>query len=301
MADKFDIDTAGLMAGKVAIVTGAARGQGRAHAELLARQGAKVVISDIADQIDTVPYPMGRKDDLELTAARIRSAGGVVETIVADVRRSADIDEMVQLALDRFGRIDVAVANAGIYHRAPLWEITDDEFMTMLDVNCAGVWRTVKAVAPTMISQERGSIVVTSSINGLEGAQDYAHYAAAKHGVLGLMRSAALELAAHNVRINAVCPGVIKTDMVMWQGCYDMMHGGPGGTIDDLIYGSAHMSALAGRAALDPSTVSKAVLFLASELASDITGQALPVDGGHTVLNGYNPAPVMPPRSQAAN
>ena len=296
MPDEFDIDSSGLMTGKVAIVTGAARGQGRSHAELLARQGAKVVISDIADQIDTVPYPMARKDDLEVTAARIRAAGGEVESLIADVRRGGDIDDMVQLALDRFGRIDVAVANAGIYHRAPLWEITDDEFLTMLDVNCAGVWRTVKAVAPTMIDQGRGTIVVTSSINGLEGAQDYSHYAAAKHGVIGLMRSAALELAPHNVRINAVCPGVIKTDMVMWQGCYDMMHGGPGGSIDDLIYGSAHMSALAGRAALDPSTVSKAVLFLASDLATDITGQALPVDGGHTVLNGYNPAPVMPSR-----
>lgn len=296
MSDEFDIESAGLMTGKVAIITGAARGQGRAHAELFARQGAKVVISDIADQIDTVPYPMGRKDDLELTAARIRSAGGEVETLVADVRHSAELDEIVQLALDRFGRLDIAVANAGIYSRAPLWELTDDEFLTMLDVNCAGVWRTVKAVAPTMIKQGHGAIVVTSSINGLEGAQDYSHYAAAKHGAIGLMRSAALELAPHNVRINAVCPGVIKTDMVMWQGCYDMMHGGPGGTIDDLTYGSAHMSALAGRAALDPSTVSKAVLFLASDLASDITGQALPVDGGHTVLNGYNPAPVMPAR-----
>jgi SDR family mycofactocin-dependent oxidoreductase len=297
MSDTFTIDPAGLMAGKVAIVTGAARGQGRAHAELLARQGAKVVISDIADQIDTVPYPMGRKDDLEETAARIRAAGGEVESAIADVRNSSEITEVIEVALERFGRIDVAVANAGIYHRAPLWEITDDEFMTMLDVNCAGVWRTVKAVAPTMIAQGNGAIVVTSSINGLEGAQDYSHYAAAKHGVIGFMRSAALELAPHNVRINAVCPGVIKTDMVMWQGCYDMMHGGPGGTIDDLIYGSAHMSALAGRAALDPATVSKAVLFLASDLASDITGQALPVDGGHTVLNGYNPSPVIPGRA----
>jgi SDR family mycofactocin-dependent oxidoreductase len=296
MSDEFNIDSAGLMTGKVAVVTGAARGQGRAHAELLARQGAKLVISDIADQIDTVPYPMSRKDDLELTGNRIRTAGGEVETLIADVRNSDQLDEMVQVALDRFGRLDVAVANAGIYHRAPLWEISDDEFSTMLDVNCAGVWRTVKAVAPTMINQGRGAIVVTSSINGLEGAQDYSHYAASKHGVIGLMRSAALELAPHNVRVNAVCPGVIKTDMVMWQGCYDMMHGGPGGTIDDLIYGSAHMSALAGRAALDPSTVSRAVLFLASDLASDITGQALPVDGGHTVLNGYNPAPVMPAR-----
>jgi SDR family mycofactocin-dependent oxidoreductase len=296
MADPFTVDPNGLMAGKVAIVTGAARGQGRAHAELLARQGAKVVISDIADQIDTVPYPMARKDDLEETAFKIRSAGGEVESLIADVRRSDELAAVVRRAIERFGGVDVAVANAGIYHRAPLWEITDDEFTTMLDVNCAGVWRTIKAVAPTMVAQGYGAIVVTSSINGLEGAQDYSHYAAAKHGVIGLMRSAALELAPHNVRINAVCPGVIKTDMVMWQGCYDMMHGGPGGTIEDLVFGSAHMSALAGRAALDPSTVSKAVLFLASDLASDITGQALPVDGGHTVLNGYNPAPVMPAR-----
>lgn len=297
MNDAFNINPAGLMAGKVAIVTGAARGQGRAHAELLARQGAKLVISDIADQIDVVPYPMGHKDDLDETVTRIRSAGGEVDSLIVDVRDQQQVQQAAQLALDKYGRIDVAVANAGIYHRAPLWEITDEEFSTMLDVNCAGVWRTIKAVAPTMVAQRSGAIVVTSSINGLEGAQDYSHYAAAKHGVIGLMRSAALELAPHNVRVNAVCPGVIKTDMVMWQGCYDMMHGGPGGTIDDLIYGSSHMAALAGRAALAPETVSKAVLFLASDLATDITGQALPVDGGHTVLNGYNPAPVMPARS----
>jgi SDR family mycofactocin-dependent oxidoreductase len=297
MSENLQLDTRGLMRDKIVIVTGAARGQGRAHAELLAQQGAKLVISDIAEQIDSIPYAMGTKRDLDETVERIRDSGGEVDSLLVDVRDSEQVQRQADYAIQKYGRIDAAVANAGIYHRAPIWQITDDEFSTMMDVNCAGVWRTIKSVAPQMIAQKSGSIVVTSSINGLEGGQDYGHYAAAKHGVIGLMRSAALELAPHNVRINAVCPGVIKTDMVMWQGCYDMMHGGPGGTIDDLTYGSSHMSALAGRAALNPSSVSRAILFLLSEMAEDITGQALPVDGGHTVLNGYNPSPTMPARA----
>lgn len=284
----------GPLSGKVALITGAARGQGRAHAELLAAQGAAVVITDVATQVETVPYPTATKDDLNETVESIRAAGGQVESLIADVRSSDDVHQSVQLALDTFGRLDIAIANAGIFHRGASWDLTEEEFATMIDVNLTGVWRTIKAVAPTMISQRSGAIVLTSSQNGLEGGKDYSHYAAAKHGVIGLMRSVALELAPYNVRVNAVCPGVIRTKMNMWQGCYDMMHGGPGGTIDDLLTATAHMSALPGRTAMDPETVSKAVLFLATDQSIDITGHALPVDGGHMVLAGFNPSPPQP-------
>jgi SDR family mycofactocin-dependent oxidoreductase len=281
----------GPLSGKVALITGAARGQGRAHAELLAAQGAAVVITDVASQVDTVPYATATKDDLSETADAIRACGGQVESVVADVRSLDDVYHSVQVALDAFGRLDIAIANAGIFHRGPAWELTEEEFATMIDVNLTGVWRTIKAVAPTMISQRSGAVVLTSSQNGLEGGKDYSHYAAAKHGVIGLMRSVALELAPYNVRVNAVCPGVIRTKMNMWQGCYDMMHGGPGGTIEDLLHATAHMSALPGRTAMDPETVSKAVLFLATDQSIDITGHALPVDGGHMALTGFNPPP----------
>jgi SDR family mycofactocin-dependent oxidoreductase len=281
----------GPLAGKVALVTGAARGQGRAHAELFAAQGAAVVITDIASQVQGVPYPTATKDDLDETVESIRAAGGIVESVISDVRSADDVERSVQVALDTFGRLDIAVANAGIFHRGHSWELTEEEFATMIDVNLTGVWRTIKAVAPTMIAQRGGAIVVTSSQNGLEGGKDYSHYAATKHGVIGLMRSVALELAPYNIRVNAVCPGVIRTKMNMWQGCYDMMHGGPGGTIEDLLHATAHMSALPGRTAMDPETVSNAVLFLASDQSNDITGHALPVDGGHMVLTGFNPSP----------
>jgi SDR family mycofactocin-dependent oxidoreductase len=284
----------GPLSGKVALVTGAARGQGRAHAELLAAQGAAVVITDVATQVETVPYPTSSKEDLDETVESIRAAGGQVEAVIADVRSPEEITQSVQLALDTFGRLDIAIANAGIFHRGPSWELTEEEFATMIDVNLTGVWRTIKAVAPTLIARRSGAIVLTSSQNGLEGGKDYSHYAAAKHGVIGLMRSVALELAPHNVRVNAVCPGVIRTKMNMWQGCYDMMHGGPGGTIDDLLNATAHMSALPGRTAMDPETVSNAVLFLATDQSIDITGHALPVDGGHMVLTGFNPSPPQP-------
>ena len=281
----------GPLTGKVALVTGAARGQGRAHAERFAANGAAVVITDVASQVEGVPYPTATKDDLDETVESIRAAGGTVEPLISDVRSADDVERSVQVALDTFGRLDIAVANAGIFHRGRSWELTEEEFATMIDVNLTGVWRTIKAVAPTMIAQRSGAIVVTSSQNGLEGGKDYSHYAAAKHGVIGLMRSVALELAPYNIRVNAVCPGVIRTKMNMWQGCYDMMHGGPGGTIDDLLHATAHMSALPGRTAMDPETVSNAVFFLASDHSIDITGHALPVDGGHMVLTGFNPSP----------
>lgn len=280
-----------ILEGQVALVTGAARGLGRATAEMFAQHGAKVVVTDLASPAGGEDS-LSTTDDLAATADRIRQAGGEAETVFADIRDSDQIDRSVSFALQRFGRLDIAVANAGIFHRAPLWELDEADWVGMIDVNLTGAWRILKAVAPTMIAQRAGAIVLTSSVNGLEGGAGFSHYAAAKHGVIGLMRSAALELGPHNVRVNAVCPGVMRTKMLMTQETYDRMKGGPGGTVDDLETTGAHFSALAGRTALDPSSVSRAILFLASEQSADVTGHAMPVDGGHMALQGYNPSPV---------
>jgi SDR family mycofactocin-dependent oxidoreductase len=279
--------------GKVALVTGAARGQGRSHALKLAEAGADIIALDICRQIDAAPYPLSSSEDLAETAAQIEALDRRVVTAECDTRSSAALNEAVAQGIAQFGKIDIAIANAGIWALGNLWELTDDQWDTVVDTNLTGVWRTVKAVVPSMISNGGGSIVLTSSVNGFEAGGGMAHYVAAKHGVLGLMRNAALELGRFNIRCNAVCPGIVDTKMNDWQGAYDMMAGGPGGTPENRRLAAYNWSVLAGRGLLAPSTISKAVLWLASDDAADVTGVALPVDGGHSILPGMNPNPVI--------
>ena len=280
------------LTGQVAFVTGAARGQGRAHALALAAAGADIVAIDACKPVDTAPYPMSGPADLEHVAKEIEQLDRRVLALQVDIRSSEGLDAAVRQAVADFGRIDVLVANAGIWALGNLWEITDEAWQEMVDINLTGTWRTVKAVVPTMIEQRRGSIVLTSSVNGFEAGGGMTHYVAAKHGVLGLMRNAALELGRFNIRCNAVCPGIVNTQMNDWQGAYDMMAGHEGGTQQDRQYAAYNWSSLAGRGLLSPSTISSAVLWLASDDARDITGVALPVDGGHSILPGGNPDPV---------
>jgi len=162
----------------------------------------------------------------------------------------------------------------------------------MIAVNLSGVWRSAKAVTPHMIERGSGSIVMISSVNGLEAGAYYAHYTAAKHGVVGLMKTVALELAPHGIRCNSVHPGAVRSGMTDHQAAYDMYAGGPGGTIEDLVQAGKHYGALKGTTFMPPETIANAVLFLNSELASTVTGVALPVDSGHLLMPGVNAAPV---------
>jgi SDR family mycofactocin-dependent oxidoreductase len=279
--------------GKVALVTGAARGQGREHARRLATAGADIVATDICAQIDSAPYALSTADDLDVTRALVVEAGREVLAMTCDVRSQNDQDMAVAAALNRFGRIDILVANAAIWGLGSIWELSETEWQDMVDVTLTGAWRSLKAVAPSMIERRSGSVVFVSSINGMVPGAGFAHYVAAKHGVIGLMKTAALELARYNVRCNAVCPGLIDTKMNDWPGSWDMMAGHEHGTAEDRRRNSYHMSALVGRGLLSPSTVSAAVAWLASDDARDVTGVALPVDGGNLVLPGYNPAPTV--------
>nr|WP_204263624.1 mycofactocin-coupled SDR family oxidoreductase [Geodermatophilus normandii] len=282
------------MQGKVVFVTGAARGQGRAHAVASAREGADVVAVDLDAQIDTVPYPTARAQDLAETVAQVEALDRRIVARTADVRDEAALADVVAEGLETFGRVDALVANAGVFSQAPFWEMDEQQFRDVLEVNLLGVWRSMKVVAPHMIEQRRGSMVLVSSVNGVRGNAGAAHYAASKHGVLGLMRSAALELGPHGVRVNALCPGLVDTPMTNWPGMYDQMAGRPGGTREDFEASALHYGILGGQGALGPEAVADAAVWLASDGAHGVTGQAVAVDAGHLALPGFNPAPVRP-------
>jgi SDR family mycofactocin-dependent oxidoreductase len=283
----------GRLDGKVALITGAARGQGRAHALAFAREGAAVAIIDAPDQpVADLGYELGTAEELAQVAAEIEDLGGKVIAEPADVRSQEQLDAVVSQAIEKFGKVDACVANAGIWTLGKYWELEEIHWRDTIEINLAGVWRTAKAVTPNMIENGGGSIVLTSSVAAFEGNYDYAHYGAAKTGVVGLMRSIALEGGPFNLRCNAVCPGVIDTPMNQWQTPYDMFAGKPGGTPADRIQGASHWAILRGRNVIAPESVSKAALWLASDDSADITGITVPVDAGHGILPGYNGDPI---------
>lgn len=269
------------LSGKVALITGAARGQGRSHAVRLAEDGADIVAVDIVAPIPTAYYPPAVPADLRLTAKLAGDEGVRVLTAEADVRDQAALDAVVARALASFGHIDIVVANAGTASHAPAWELSDDQWQNVVDVNLTGVWRTVRACVPSMIEHgQGGAVVLTSSLAGLHGYSNIASYVAAKHGVNGLMRTLANELGPHNIRVNSVCPGLISTDMMMNDETYAMFRPDVANpTLEDAreVFRKMQLLPLDW---LEPRDVSNAIAFLVSDEARAITGVALPVDGG---------------------
>jgi SDR family mycofactocin-dependent oxidoreductase len=266
---------------------------GASHARELAREGADVILIDAPPAVPTADYEMSTKADLERTVSEVEEHDRRAIAIEGDVRSQADLDKAVQQGISEFGKIDFLVANAGIWGQlAPITEMSDEQWQETVDINLTGEWRAIKAVAPHMIERQQGSIVLISSISGLEGQALSANYSSAKHGVIGLMRSAALELGPHNIRCNAICPGFIDTPIHHWQAAYDLLAGHPGGTAEDRANAARFYGILRGRGPLDPAHVSNSVVFLLSDDAAEITGHELPVDSGHMVLPHFNPAPV---------
>jgi SDR family mycofactocin-dependent oxidoreductase len=284
----------GLLDGKVALITGGSRGQGRAHAVTCAREGADVIILDTLEQISTVAYPMASQADFDETVRQVEELDRRIVSVVGDVRKQADLDRAVSEGIAALGRVDILIANAGIFSLGAAHELTDEQWDDMIAVNLTGVWKSAKAVLPHMVERGSGSIVITSSINGIEPGANYAHYCSSKFGVVGLMKTLALEYAAHGIRVNSVHPGAILTPMTSWQGAWDMMSGKPAGegTEDDMLAAGYHFHALKGHGFLSPQRIADAALYLNSDLASAVTGATLPVDAGHLLLPGMNATPV---------
>lgn len=285
----------GRLDGKVAFITGAARGQGRAHALALAEEGATIVAVDFDDRIATVPYELASADDLAKTVDAVRAKGRDALGLRADVRSGAELETAVESATRAFDTIDILVANAGIWSVARMHEMSREAWQDVVDVNLTGTWETLRAVMPAMLARRRGAIVLVSSANGLEGATSYAHYVAAKHGVIGLMKAAALEYGPHGIRVNAVCPGAIRTRMNDNPAAYQMSGGGSSARPEDHARAAHHWALLPRRGLLEPESVSAAVVWLVSEESRDVTGLAVPIDGGHMVLPGINGNPTFGP------
>ena len=206
----------GALSGRVAFVTGAARGQGRAYAVRLARDGADVIISDICAPVsDTIPYVGATEDDLAETVRLVEAEGRKALARTVDIRDDAAVRGLVTDGVEQFGRMDILVANAGVLSWGRLWELSDEQWNSVIDVNLTGTWRTLRAVIPAMIeSGNGGSIVIVSSAGGIKATPGNGHYAASKHGLTALTNTLAIELGEYSIRVNSIHPYSIATPMI---------------------------------------------------------------------------------------
>jgi (+)-trans-carveol dehydrogenase/(-)-trans-carveol dehydrogenase len=268
--------------GKVALITGAARGQGRAHAIRLAEEGADIIAIDVPREVIDVGYPMGTEEELAETAAAVEALDRRIITNAVDVRDSQALTDAVGAAVAELGRLDIISANAGIASLPyPGHEIPENVWQQMIDINLTGVWHTVKAGVPHLLAGKNGgSVILTSSAAGLKGYAQIAHYVAAKHGVVGLMRSLAQELGPQGIRVNSIHPTQVDTPMIQNEGTYRIFRPDlENPTREDFEPASASTNILP-IPWVEPVDVSNAVLFLASDEARYITGATLPVDAG---------------------
>lgn len=263
---------------KVVVVTGAARGQGRAMALGFAREGAAVAICDLASGAPTgTDYPLSGDADLESAAAEIAATGARVFAKACDVRNAADVDSFVAAAAEALGPPTILVNNAGILlGNTPVHETSDAAFDNIIAVNLAGVFKMSRAVVPHMIAAGGGRIVNISSAAGLVGSPMYAAYTASKHGVIGLTKSMAGEVAPHRITVNAVCPGMVPTTMVSYAAT--MFADQAGVPVEDVYTSYRQLQLLQEQ--ITPEHTTAVVMFLADEDRITVTGVAIPVDGG---------------------
>ncbi len=276
---------AGRVEGKVAFITGAARSQGRSHALRLAQEGADVIAVDLCGPVETIDmYPPATEDDLAETVRQVEALDRRIVATKADVRDTAALKAAVDDGVAQLGRLDIVLANAGVFEIQPALEITDDAWREMIDINLTGVWNTCKVALPHLIEGGRGgAIVLTSSTAGLKGTPNTIHYTAAKHGVVGIMRTLANEFAPHSIRVNSVHPTGVDTVMIQnpktW-GLFDPAEPNPSRETAEPVFRSTNALPVPW---VEPVDISNAILFLVSDEARYITGVTLPVDAGYTV------------------
>ena len=265
------------LAGKVALITGAARGQGREHAVRLSAEGADIIAFDICAPIRNVPYAPSTPDELEQTAKLVADTGRRVVTNILDTRDLATLKSATDAAVDELGKLDVVVANAGICIMAPWDEITPEVFRDTVEVNLFGTWNTIMVTAPHLIRNGGGSMILTSSAAGLKGLPFMNPYVASKHAITGLARAFAAEFGMHNIRVNSLHPCGVETPMGTGDGIAAL---GPAMQANPRI--EAMFSTMLPIANTDPSDHANAVVYLASDEARYVTALAMTVDNGMT-------------------
>lgn len=271
----------GRVEGKVAFITGAARGQGRSHALRLAQEGADIIAIDICEALPENTYPPATEEDLAETVRQVEALDRRIVARKADVRDFDALKTAVDEGVAELGRLDIVAANAGIGGTYNTGEnIPEYDWSNMIDINLSGVWRTCKATIPHLKASGGGSIIITSSDAGLFALPNLAHYVSAKHGVVGLMRTLALELAADFIRVNSVHPTVVNTPMVNNDATFRLFRPDlENPTVEDFKEAAVSLNALPV-AWVEAVDISNAVLFLASDEARYVTGITLPVDAG---------------------
>jgi len=269
------------VAGKVAFITGAARGQGRSHALCLAQAGADIIAVDVCAPVETACYEMPNLDDLAETVALVEASGRRIIAEQVDVRDLDALQRLVDNGVSELGRLDIVAVNAGI--ASPTWvqDISPGAWQEMIDINLTGAFNSVQvALGHIRFGGRGGSIVLTSSVDGLKGGAGHAHYNAAKYGVTGLMHSLSVELAPDRIRVNSLHPTNVNTEMIINPAIMGLFRPGQADvTIEEFAAVASEMHALP-IPWVEPIDVSNALLFLVSDDARYITGVALPIDGG---------------------
>jgi NAD(P)-dependent dehydrogenase (short-subunit alcohol dehydrogenase family) len=276
MADESNDNVSYDFAGRVALITGGGRGQGRTHALGFARAGADVAICDVGGPLPTIDYGLGTADDLEAVAEEVRALGARCFAGVCDVRVESQVRDFVGQTVSELGRLDVLVNNAGVESIHSLAEMPEEAWDVLLDTNLKGQFLMAKHAIPHL--PRGGSIICIGSTNSLGATPSQAHYTAAKHGVLGMARSLAIELAPQGITVNTICPGGVDTPMVSGMAASDTM-----GLMSTLGTIGGQWNLLAPNEMLSPQEITRAVLWLASDGARFVTGSALVVDAGYTI------------------
>jgi len=272
----------GRVEGKVAFITGAGRGQGRSHAVKLASEGADIIAIDILHDVEGA-LPMATPDDLAETVKLVETHDRRIIATQADVRDLDGLKAAVDAGVEELGRLDIVVANAGIASMGgPVEKMSQDNWKHTIDINLTGLWNTARVAIPHMIAGgQGGAIVLTSSVGGMHAMPNMSHYVSAKHGVIGLMRSLAVELGQYHIRVNSVLPTNVNTPMFMNEGTYKMFRPDlENPTAADVEPIAAQFMHVLPHGWIEPEDVSNAILFLASDESRYITGVPLPIDLG---------------------